>query len=266
MTGTSHAPRISPVAVLSKGRAGRAPTVTNLLAASIRPTIYIEPQEESAYAQAYPDCPLRVLPESNRGVAYVRQVILEDARQRGGRVWVLDDDLTRFHEAWGGKVHDIPADSCLLRAEAILTQRGDIALGSLEFRQYAWSATTDLTLDSYCNVAVLIDIDKTRLVNYRPLAMKEDRDFAMQVLASGWHTARTARLAFDTPKVGTNPGGCHDDYEQGKELKTSRQMARLWPGFCDVIRKRDGRIDVKINWKRLAKMTHTPASPPAAPS
>ena len=75
-----------------------------------------------------------------------------------------------------------------------------IALGSLEYRQFAWSANKDMVLNSFCDSCVFVDNTKLFGLRYREyLEGKEDRDFAMQVIKLGQKTGRTTLFAFSAP-------------------------------------------------------------------
>jgi hypothetical protein len=243
----------TPIVVPSKGRAWKSKTITLLQEAGVRPTVFIEPQEVKAYGGAYPDCDFFVLPESNQGIGYVRQQILEHARKQGwAAYWMLDDDITGLFRVEGGKCLRTDSRAVLVEAEAVLRKAG-VAQGALEYQQFAWAAKKPLKLIGYCDVAVWIDVEKTRLVNYRrKLDLKEDRDFTLQILACGELTGRSTWHAFSAPKNGSNAGGLQEEYAKvGREAEASQRMVAAWPGICELHTKPDGRPDVKIHWERF---------------
>lgn len=211
----------------------------------------VEPRDVAAYVAAGHER-VQALPENDRGLGYVRQYALAFARNAGIEwYWMLDDDITGFYVAEGGKCRRAAAADVLQAAEqAIVTE--DSAHGGLEYQQYAWrNQPGHVTYGSYCDVAVMIR--SSVMCDYRPeTGVKVDRDFTLQVIATGMDVIRTGWLAFAAPANGSNPGGLHDEYAAaGREERDSRQLAALWPGIAEYKPKRDGRPDAKIHWRRL---------------
>jgi hypothetical protein len=239
-----------PVAVASKGRP-QAPTLQLLADAGLPARVFIEPQDADAYAHWSAHHDLFRLDRNDQGLPYVRQAILEAARGAGLRwYWMLDDDIKRLLRYQGRRAVVVPADEALERAEMEFISQ-PVAQAGLEYAQFAWSAEGRVRRNSYCDVAVAIRADAP--VNFRPeTGVKCDRDFTLQLLAQGYDTLRTSAVAFDAPKNGSNRGGLHDAYAAGRERADSEAMVDLWGrGLCALNIKRDGRPDVKINWRRF---------------
>lgn len=243
---------IFPTYIASKGRAMDCKTA-KLLEGSVPFTLVIEPQEVAAYSRAFPGCELLPLPGNDRGLPFARNFILDHARSRGLEwFWMLDDDLSRFYVARDGKCHRSSAGDVLRAASERTAELPDVAQVGLEYQQFAWSATSDLARNSYCDVAVAIHAERCKRLRFREdVTLKLDRDFTLQVLASGWGTARFSRLAFSCPKNGSNAGGLAPLYATGGyEEAASLRMVELWGDrVCRFHRKSDGRPDVSINWR-----------------
>ena len=87
----------SAVWILSKGRPN--PIFSQKLSAEcIDHVIWVEPQDYESYRDATicKHVTLRRIPENNRGVTYVRQLMLDFAREEGHQVWMMDDDILGF--------------------------------------------------------------------------------------------------------------------------------------------------------------------------
>lgn len=247
-------PDVFSILIATKGRAGKSATIAALLADGLMPVLFVEPQEAADYQGAYAGVPLVLLAQDNQGIGYVRQAILEHARATGlGWYWMLDDDITAFYQVVRGRNVKVGARVALRGAQSLFAHLGDVGQAALEYRQFAWSARSLVVFNSYCDVAVCIHTDRTRMIRYRSeVDMKEDRDFTLQVRSMGYRTARVCCYAFAAPKNGSNTGGLYDVYAtDGREAQASRRMAELWPGVCRPIVKPDGRHDVKIDWKAL---------------
>jgi hypothetical protein len=244
-----------PICIASKGRAGESKTISRLIEERVPFHMFIEPDEHAKYRTAYEGCEvtwfMHVLPENDRGISFVRQFILDYARaQDWPWFWMMDDDIGQTYQVVGGRCLKLSMKQTLEQAEDVITTRPDVAMGSLEYQQYAWSAKKPVKYNSYCDVAVLINVERTKFISYRP-DCKEDRDFVLQALAIGFRSMRTCWLAFSAPKNGSNKGGLHDAYKAGLENHWSQRMVELWPGVCHLHTKADGRPDVKIDWKQF---------------
>jgi hypothetical protein len=253
---------MNQIVVASKGRP-EGKTFELLRESGLEAIIFVEPQEVAEYRACNPEHIISALDKSGQGIAYVRQQILEFFRVTTHPwFWMLDDDISGFFVSDGKKNARRTAHEVLSAAETLLTAVKDLAQGALEYQQYAWSAKKPIKLDTFCDVAVFVNVNRTRQLSYRPeVAMKEDRDFTMQCIRAGWRTARTSQLSFAAPKNGSNEGGLFDDYKAKKEAATSQRMVEIWPGICELHTKDDGRPDVKIDWKKLAAQRDAGAIP-----
>lgn len=79
----------------SKARSN-SPFLRRLLDEGIEFIIWVEPQDEADYVRALGGAHVRVIPENDMGVTYVRQLILDEARKIGSSVFMLDDDMVGF--------------------------------------------------------------------------------------------------------------------------------------------------------------------------
>lgn len=247
---------IFPIFIPSKGRAGASKTIEQLLAHGQEIRVVVEPQDEESYKAAYPGSILTILPENNKGISFVRNWILEHCRNVGIEwYWMLDDDISNFYHREGTKM--LKDDyTVLIKAQEIFTKIPKIAQASLEYQQIAWSASKDYTLNSYQDVCVCINSKRTGNIIYREYVnLKEDRDFTMQIIKSGFDTCRVSLYAFAAPKNGSNKGGLKEVYDtEGREKICSERMIELWgDSICRLNIKEDGRPDTKIMWKEIRK-------------
>lgn len=243
-----------PILIPSRGRP-ECPTAALLAESGLDFRLLVEPAQADAYAARWGRARLEILPADGRGLPSARNAALDLARAPGRAwTWMLDDDVRRFARADSGRCVVVPARDALLGAQAEFAGRPDVALAALEYWQFAWSCRGRPKLNSYCDVAVCLHAGRTRALRFREgVTVKLDRDFALQVLASGHATLRSTLWAFDCPKNGSNPGGLADAYATpGLEEAASRRMCELWgPDICTFHRKPDGRPDVKIHWRHF---------------
>lgn len=215
--------------------------------------LVVEPQDEEKYRNKYEKFNYIILPENNKGITYVRNFIKDYTLSKlMPNYWQLDDDITGLFIREGTKL--IRSDFGILNNAAKIFIENNIALGSLEYRQFAWSATKQLIENSFCDTCVFMQNDLTSHLKYRSyLEGKEDRDFAMQVIKDGNKTARITSFAFSNPPNGSNAGGLKEIfYDLGKEQICVKRMVEIWgEEICTPIVKDNGRNDVKINWNKI---------------
>jgi hypothetical protein len=250
-----------PIYVATRGRAGKSPLLAALNKAAgegkgIRNVMFVESREFLAYREAYPFLPRHDISGNDEGLPYVRNSILEFAERAGVEwFWMLDDDIKGWYQRTGKKLAKAPMEEGLLRAQELAAEGvGQVAL---EYQQFAWSARKPWVQNSYADCVVGVRTEAAEAVGgFQPPAdLKVDRDFTIRLIAGGWAVRRLTTHAFATVKNGTNRGGCHDQYAQrGREEKSSKALAALWPGIVEFNRKRDGRPDAKIKWSKIREI------------
>ena len=242
-----------PIYIPSKGRP-KSPTAKLIGDSAV---LVVENQEVEDYRKAFPNAPIIILPESDQGIAYVRNFILTEARRSGAEwFWMIDDDITGFYEVIAKRCVRASGLKVLVGAEKVFSKRTNTAQASLEYQQYAWSSSRGYSLNGYCDVAVCINTKRSLMANYdESVTLKEDRDFTIQLLSQGYETFRTARFAFSAPKNGTNEGGLKSVYSRlNAETNAVARMISKWGSeLCNNQIKTDGRRDVKINWRKFKR-------------
>lgn len=237
---------IAPIYIASKGRATKQHTLALLEDAGLSATLVVEPQDEAAYRAAHPDVTLHVLPENDRGLAYVRNFILD---LNEGAFWMLDDDFRGFYVRLEQRMHHIAADVALRGTQRKLRKLG-VAVGAMEYQQFAWSSTHEYVLNTHCDCCTYIDATQITFERFNEsLVLKADREFVVQVLSNGKRTARVTRYGFAAPATGSNAGGQQAAYDDDNTIRDSVQrFARMYPHIVKPVRKRNGRLDARINW------------------
>jgi hypothetical protein len=241
--------------VPTKNRVDNCSTIIN--SNDIILNVVVEPQDYDKYYNKYPGHKYLIIPENNRGITYVRNYIKKYTEDNSIlNYWQLDDDISSIYHRENTSLKNTGYIN-LLKAEQQFINN-NIALGGLEYRQFAWSANKNIIINSFCDSCVFVDNVQTFGMRYNDyLEGKEDRDFAMQVIKAGKKTGRTTLYAFSAPKNGSNSGGLKETfYDIGKENICSDRMVEVWGNnICNKYIKNDGRPDVKINWKNINQTT-----------
>lgn len=211
--------------------------------------IFVEPQDYDNYSYLKN---IIILPENNKGLVFSRNYILKKSIELGSNwFWMLDDDVNKFYKTVNKRNITITPREAFELSENIILKSDNVAQAAMEYQQFSWSQAKSLNYNSYCDVVVCINVNKTKNIKYREnVTLKEDRDFTLQCLSRGYNTLRTTHVAFSCPKNGSNEGGLYDVYKSGLERNSVDMMCKIWgKDICQPVLKKGGRYDVKINWK-----------------
>lgn len=243
--------------VPSKNRVKGSTTIKLLLNSNLNFHVVVEPQDHKEYLKAYPKAKFLTLPLNNQGISYVRNSILNYARENNIMwYWQLDDDITGFFEVVNKRCKKVSIQEALSKAEEIVKELKDskIAQFSLEYQQIAWAQQKDYVYNGYCDVVNCVNSLLSEPLKYDSYFNgKEDREFTIRLLLNNKNTLRITKYAFACPKNGSNPGGLSEIFydNREKELAISNKLITRYPHLCSLNVKKDGRPDVKINWARL---------------
>lgn len=266
-SGSALASGVSPILVCSKGRPDGS-TFGLLAASGLKAHVIVEPQDVESYrgCDVHGGNEVIELKANDQGISYARNAALDYGRKAGWRtLWLLDDDLKRFHRAdfSSHRLQDATAHAALAGAERIIEAAG-VDQGALEYAQFAWSARPRAAWNSYCDVVVWFDLARLGALRYR--GEKEDRDMTLQILTSGGRTVRVPHFSFSCPRNGSNAGGLKSRYDDPSWERAAVQALVLrWPGVCTAHVKPSGRIDAKINWSLFSPRRLMRQAPATAP-
>jgi len=241
-----------PIFIPTKGRYENCKTAS-LLKDEKNVYLVVEPKEEKNYKNGNYKGQIIVLPFNDKGITYVRNFILNYCfYNKIEWFWMMDDDINNFYTREGTKL--TKKNNAFRNAEQFICE--NTAQISLEYQQFAWSATKNFVQNSYNDVCVCINSFKAKKTQtqYREyVSLKEDRDFTMQLIKNNFLVKRVTTCAFSAPKNGSNKGGLKQIYDQkGREETASKRMVEIWGDrICRFLVKKDGRPDVKIYWKEI---------------
>jgi glycosyltransferase involved in cell wall biosynthesis len=214
--------------------------------------LFVEPQDEHAYRGKFN---IEVLPENDRGLAYVRNYILQYARDNGVDWFVMsDDDIDAFGRIINKKTKR--SDSSVLLEAYEIAKRCDFALTGFAYQQFAWDISKPMSLNTtFPDCCVIMQTRKCTFDFRTDLQLKVDRDYAMQAIRARAGVAVINRLCVSVPELGTNKGGLNEAYQQTQEIKAELQrFVELWPKYTRIVRRK-GRFDLKLDLAQLARDT-----------
>lgn len=218
--------------------------------AGLRVYHFIEPQQTNDYlANKVPN--VVNIGAQNQGIAFVRNFILDFAKQNGHE-WILmcDDDVTRFDIYKNKKNYKLLVKDLLPYFEKAMSLPFEMA--GFNYKQYIWVAKTIYSVNSNTVEQCVLLNAKKIWWRYRPeFNLKEDRDFALQTIKHGNGILRFNTIGVQSPDIGTNEGGLHNEYRQKKDEESALKMLKEWHPFVEL-KKKGERIDIKLKIKDLA--------------
>ncbi len=206
---------------------------------------FVEPQDYNIY-----EVPNKVsIEQNNKGITYVRNYMLKYAKNMG-LDWVIfcDDDISHFGK-FDGKTKKSDANIWYDIYNKVKKLPFEIA--GINFRQYAWSEKTTYSINKkFVHACILMNVSRVTW-EYKENT-KEDRDFQLQAIKYGAGVLRFNHYFYDTPNLGSNAGGLHEQYETKKDKVWAINLAKTWRPHTKLFNKK-GRIDCKVNIKKIAE-------------
>lgn len=235
----------------SKNRLNTPKTYTILKDLGLNPIFVLEPQEEEQAKELGYNYLL--LDDNDRGITYARNFILNYCRNNNIEYAVmLDDDINFFKRFFPDKKGGIRDNSCFIDALEYFYKVKNC--GTMQYSQFGWASTEDVTYNKSLEVVHFLYIPQLKKINYTENTV-EDKDFALQLIFAGFKPFMLKRLCFDVPSIGTNKGGLYDLYNSGKTAVWAQNFLNKWgPDITTVFREKNGRINIKINWKYVKKI------------
>lgn len=217
--------------------------------------IIVEPQDFEKYIHLEKDYTIIKMPENNMGLPYARNFLKKFAEKKYDWWWQIDDDISGFYKTQNKKNVKISPNKALYKAQELF-KKLPVAIGSLEYQQFAWSQTKDFKLNSYADCVVCFNTKRTKPYSYdNNQQLKQDRDMVLQILTDGQFTMRTSTISFGAPTMGTNKGGLQSVYRAEKEKTSVENLIKKWGKNIVTMQIKDQaqgkRYDAKINWKRF---------------
>lgn len=205
---------------------------------------FVEPQDYDSYK-----VPNKInIQENDKGITYVRNYMLNHARENNHDWIIICDDDVRAFGVYNGKT--VTKDASIWKDIKSIAEKLPFELIGINYTQHAWHEKTSYSVNrKFAEVCVLMNVSKIDW-NYTDNT-KEDRDFQLQTIKNGHGVLRFNHYWFSCPDVGTNKGGLHDLYKAKKDKLWAENLVKKWHPYAKLVRKKD-RIDAKIDIKGYA--------------
>jgi hypothetical protein len=227
-----------PIYVLSKGRAGKALSMNNFEEAGLKPIIFVESEEEIEYRKYYKN--VVVLPESGRGISYVRNFIKQYSIEQGDEWhWQVDDNILDFRIRLDNKNVKFSCRNILSMAEYITDQYNNIGCAGLTHTAFAFAKKNHLSINRQTYSCVLVNNSVPIHWDYGPV---EDTDYSLQVLSKGLCTLLFDKLLINKEVTKQGNGGNENTNEW--RLLRSKKLQEKWPQAKFKVTEQYGRVKI----------------------
>lgn len=247
---------MNPVVVMSKGRAGKSPTLDLLAREGITHEVVAYWHEAERYAQAHPKAEVVRVGTDITHFAAKRQWILQRARSLGwGFFWMLDDDIKGFYRYGGNGKADrsrVGVREALESIEETAKEFPAVGMAGPDYQQFAWRARTPFTVNRGVYVAALLRTG-TGIDFREELRNKADVGYVLDHITQGWATLLMHTYAMETQVMATGKGGLQDEYQAGLQTEMSKRLVELFPEMCALHNKGPRGYDVRIKWEKSRK-------------
>jgi len=196
--------------------------------------LVLEAQDVSLYREYFQDTEILTLPESDKGIPYVRQWIKTYSRLAGEASHLqVDDNIRWFGVREEGKNIKRPAKEVLSLLSDRVAEYSNVAIASLCQTTFAWTHQKEVSVNrqAYSCVWVRNDVEADWRDN-----TQEDTDYSLQVLKLGWCTMVFNRLLMDKIPSTHLRGGNTEMYLDGGRERRALGLQTDWPDFRTGVR------------------------------
>ena len=251
----------------TRGRVNKQTTFNSLPAPyQTKTKLVVDAKEEAEYRETYGKEHVMVLPKTCKGIAYIRQHIMENADDN--HIIMLDDDLRFNYKTPEGRILTSPLGKVTPGFKLIekWLHSGLVHCGLIP-RFLWWSKpysemyrensrmmhflgyNVDAVLEAGC--------DFTKNVT-RKFSM-DDFYMTLQLITKG-HKNRVSLRYFTNPSVSNSAGGASEWRTIDSHNYSANKLGKMFPD-CVTVKEKHGwkgmegsRFDVVINWRRAAAM------------
>lgn len=174
-----------PVFIPTKARPTACLTANLLISLGVKPTLVIEPQDQSTYEDQYGQTVAYLtLQHNDRGLSFARNSIKEFCQREGIQFhWQMDDDVKTFNERVNGKNPKVIDLRMFDEIEADVDAHTNIAIAGLRDVVFAWTQKTFKAFNKL-NSSVFICMSDTEIRWEDHIV--EDVDYSLQTLKAGY--------------------------------------------------------------------------------
>jgi hypothetical protein len=242
-----------PIYVPSKGRAKTIQTTAALDQSWLKYFVVVEPQDYEEYVHYFAESQLLVMPENDKGIAYVRNFCKNHARETGNKYhWQLDDNIKSFAIRRDDKNVGCKASDAIKLIESTVNQFDNVAAAGMKHQAFAFAERNDIGFNRQVYTAMLLATEPE--AEFRD-GLIEDADYNLQLLFAGYAVTLFNRVVMNkTTSMKLSGGNTEISHANGGREKRAIATQKQWPEVFSLKDSKDGpRLAPSRIWSSFAQ-------------
>lgn len=236
---------IYPIYVPSKGRAATIQTTDALKGLNF--FVVVEPQDYDDYKLIFSPDNLLVMPENDKGIAYVRNFCKEHAASNGHKYhWQVDDNIKSFALRQNDKNVKCKAADAFAIIEKTVEQFDGIGAAGMKHQAFAFAERNDIGYNRQVYTCMLLSTEPK--AKFRD-GLIEDADYNLQILFDGYSVVLFNRVVMNkTTSMVLKGGNTEISHANGGREKRAIATQKQWP---EVFRLKDSKDGPRLAPSRI---------------
>jgi hypothetical protein len=230
---------VYPIYVPSRGRSTTILTTKALDQAGLKYQVVVEPQDKDAYLKCFNEINILVMPENNKGIAYVRNFCKDHAKANGYEYhWQMDDNIQSFAIRQGGSNNKCEASDAIKLIESTVNQFVGIGAAGMKHQVFAWSEKNDIGYNRQVYTSMLLSTKPDS--SFRD-GLIEDADYNLQILFDGYSVVLFNRVVMNKiTSMKMQGGNTEISHANGGREKRAIATQAQWPDVFKLKESKDG--------------------------
>lgn len=226
-----------PIYVPSKGRADTIQTTACLKGLDF--FVVVEPQDADDYKLMFRPEQILVMPENDKGIAYVRNFCKDHAKENGHTYhWQIDDNIKSFALRQDDKNVKCNAGDALAIIEATVDEFDGIGAAGMKHQAFAFAERNDIGYNRQVYTCMLLSTEPP--ARFRD-GLIEDADYNLQILFDGYSVLLFNRVVMNkTTSMVLKGGNTEISHANGGREKRAIATQAQWPDVFSLKESKDG--------------------------
>jgi hypothetical protein len=201
--------------------------------------VVVEPQDQDLYEKQFDKANVLVMPENNKGIAYVRNFCKKDAKAKGFSYhWQIDDNIQSFAIRQNDQNQKCLISDALKLIESTVNQFTGIGAAGMKHQVFAWSEKNDIGYNRQVYTSMLISTEPKS--NFRD-GLIEDADYNLQILFDGYPVVLFNRVVMNKiTSMKMQGGNTEISHANGGREKRAIATQAQWPNVFKLKESKDG--------------------------
>lgn len=229
-----------PIYIPSRGRSTTIQTTKALEESGISDyVVVVEPQDADDYLKQFRQENILVMPDNDRGIAYVRNFCKAHAKAYGHKYhWQIDDNIKSFGIREDDKNNKCAALTALKIIEETIKSFKNIAGAGMKHQVFAFAEKNNIGYNRQIYTCMLLSTKPE--ASFRD-GLIEDADYNLQLLFSGYTVVLFNKIIMNkTTSMKMTGGNTEISHANGGREKRAIATQQQWPNVFSLKESKDG--------------------------